>query len=86
MTSIHELSTNGFEIYPNPTSNNLQIKFNNANKNTSLQIFDVFGNKMIDQQISNESISVNTSSLAPGNYFIRLNGERMICKRFVKVE
>lgn len=62
-------------VYPNPAKGTAVVKFNTANgAKATLNVFDVNG-KMVQQlgkDLSSEA-SFNTSSLAAGTYFIRLD-------------
>ncbi len=91
-TGVDELqtSTDLFNIYPNPATSKLTIQFNsNLQKNISLDLFDVYGQRikiihdgMIPSNGLNKSIDI--SDLSSGIYFIKSEGENNTVKRFVK--
>lgn len=56
-------------IYPNPTSNTLNIK-TNSKTNSEIEIFNSLGQMVLKQKYSE---SVDVSKLVPGYYFIRIN-------------
>lgn len=65
-------------IYPNPCSENLNIKYN-LNKSTDVEIsvFSVLGKKIFStsESYKNKGVNkeiINISKLKPGNYFLRL--------------
>ena len=73
----NDFSFNKFNIYPNPTSNILNISGDIAIEN--LQIFDVIGKQLISKKDSN---SVDVSSLPIGIYFMKLNNKETV--KFIK--
>ncbi len=91
-TGVQE-SENSFElfnIYPNPATSKLTIQFNSdSQKNISLELFDVCGQriKFIHEGIISSSGLIKTidiSDLSSGIYFIKAGGENITVKRFVK--
>ncbi|MBK8368346.1 MAG: T9SS type A sorting domain-containing protein [Bacteroidetes bacterium] len=71
---------NSFVLYPNPATANTTISFNIAEKNkVSVNVYDVLGNLVStlsqsnDFEKGNNTISLNTSNLASGIYYISLD-------------
>jgi uncharacterized protein (DUF1501 family) len=69
-----------FDIFPNPFSSNFQVKFNSKQERVRLSLFDVLGNELkliFDRKLNQgeHRINVDTSSLIPGNYVLRLVSE-----------
>jgi polyhydroxybutyrate depolymerase len=64
-----------YSIYPNPISNELNLKLN-GNLNLEIKIFDVFGKLVYfnDSKFVNE-IKINTESFISGIYFIQLGNQ-----------
>jgi hypothetical protein len=60
-------------IYPNPTKDKLIIE--GITKGTRIQIIDVISRTIINQTATQESETINTSSLIPGNYTLQLRNE-----------
>lgn len=56
-------------LYPNPTSNTLNIK-TNSKTNSEIEIFNSLGQMVLKQKYSE---SVDVSKLVPGYYFIRVD-------------
>ncbi|PWK20799.1 putative secreted protein (Por secretion system target) [Xanthomarina spongicola] len=74
-TSEFELSTS-LSIYPNPTSQVLNIKSTNTNLPDAYAIYNMLGQEIMSNKISNESdLSINTSNLSNGMYFIKIAKE-----------
>ena len=72
-----DFKLNKFNIYPNPTSNVINISGYLEIKN--LQIFDVSGKQLITKKSSK---SVDVSSLPVGNYFMKINNKQTV--KFIK--
>ncbi|MGZ5192091.1 MAG: T9SS type A sorting domain-containing protein, partial [Flavisolibacter sp.] len=71
---------NSFVLYPNPATANTTISFSIAEKNkVSVNVYDVLGNLVSTLSQSNDfekgsnTISLNTSNLASGIYYISLD-------------
>lgn len=73
-----ELSST-IDIYPNPFSNQLDIQISNELNNfdsSELSIYNLFGKKIVTQQINNNSLtSINTSNFRSGFYLINIVGK-----------
>jgi len=70
---INTLEQNNFElhVWPNPTTNELYLDNTNS-KITSFELVNLLGEVLIHQeQLSNAVISINTTKLNPGIYFIK---------------
>jgi len=86
VTGINEtISENLFSIFGNPSSNEMKIETMFEMQNAELLIFNSLGQQMESQKnISENNISVNTSQLAGGIYFFRLNDEgKTILGKFI---
>lgn len=84
-TSLENHASLAFEMYPNPTSQFLNIK-GDWNGNVTINIFDNTGRKIKTQKVdSNNSILIDVSELSTGIYHIecRHKGKRNT-KTFVK--
>ena len=73
----NDFSLSKFKIYPNPTSNILNISGDNTIE--FLQIFDVSGKQLISKKDSN---SIDVSMLSKGTYFMKLNNKETV--KFIK--
>lgn len=84
-TKIEEVENNSasFDIYPNPTNDNVQLKLNQQAENRLLQIFDLQGKLIHQQVVSRLTEKINTQTWKAGIYFVRL-GEQM--KKLVILE
>ncbi|MBP7808391.1 MAG: T9SS type A sorting domain-containing protein [Bacteroidia bacterium] len=69
-------------IYPNPTKSDLFINLSGQETPQSLQVMDMAGRNVMDQEFSN---SINVESLEQGLYILKLNyKEKTAYQRFVK--
>lgn len=77
-TNVNELDNPSVSFYPNPASNEITLNWNSSNKFLSLQIFQISGVKVLEQNtFSNEKISV--SHLVKGMYLVKLlNGQQTV--------
>ena len=71
-----ELSTEeneivSFNVFPNPTINQWNIKSNHSI--TSIEVFDVLGKQVLTMTPNTQNTVINGSSLNTGLYFARLN-------------
>ena len=77
--SIEEsfLETFSSTLYPNPAHNSATIDFENpTNANFNLQVFDITGRAVIEQNIKTNRAQLNTQHLPPGIYQYRLLSEK----------
>lgn len=64
-------------LYPNPALNSATIDFENpTNANFSLQVYDITGRTVIEQNIKTNRTQLNTQNLPPGIYQYRLISEK----------
>ncbi len=82
------LKNNAIQIYLNPSSNSINIKFLNHNQHfNQIQIFDLKGSLIKDINIINSTseINIDISKLPQANYFIKLFSDKEIfIKKFSK--
>ncbi|ANF50757.1 hypothetical protein A0O34_09600 [Chryseobacterium glaciei] len=84
-----ETSTNDFVIYPNPASQNINVKFKSDEKEVKVEIIDAKGSIISSKKINSsnggfdEKLSVE--NLSNGVYFIKINGaKKSLSKTFIK--
>jgi len=71
-TSTHEQSkNNAFNLYPNPTQDNLQIK--GETEIDYINIFSTNGKLVRKEQIKSKSSELNLSALIPGVYYLQIH-------------
>jgi hypothetical protein len=70
--SIQEVPVNGhLELYPNPAKNSLNV--NNAGDDINYNIYDMQGRKALTGTTQKE---IDVQTLQPGNYLIRVEGQK----------
>jgi ligand-binding sensor domain-containing protein len=70
-------------LYPNPVQDVLHI--NLSGKAGELQVFDIFGECLLQKQITENENSVDVSCLGSGIYFVRvMYGKQIFTERIVK--
>lgn len=71
------------KLYPNPVSGNiLNVSMNDA-RETTYQVFDMMGKKVLQGNLSSGTIQVN--GLSSGVYLLKLNdGQKEVAKKFIK--
>jgi hypothetical protein len=72
-TGIEQVS-NGINVmvYPNPVSQNLNIKVESTNGKINFTIFNTLGQQVL-QEYSNESTTnISVANLSPGIYLLRI--------------
>lgn len=75
-------------IYPNPVSDELIVKWNSEFKPNRLEVFDLTGRKVLEENIqSTELVTLQVEGLVNGVYILQLSdGINTSSSRFVKVE
>lgn len=84
---MEEIKLNKIKIYPNPTSDYLQIDLGSAEQKRSVQVFDNLGRKLLDQNINNQenAFSIDVSSLKEGIYYLNILTDKTVYKeKFIK--
>jgi len=62
-----------YSVYPNPTSNNLQLKVENENLvDFSYQLYDITGKHIDNKKIESSLTSIDMSYLVSATYFIKV--------------
>ena len=65
---------NSVSLYPNPVDDRLTIKLSNSNLPDGYKVYNVLGQIIEEQVISNISdLEINTSELSEGMYFVKLS-------------
>lgn len=78
--SKNDLSSD-FKIYPNPSSGKFIIEIQNNQKDLNIEIYNVIGEKVLQQQTSKE---IDLSDSPRGIYFIRVyEGEKIYTRKII---
>lgn len=84
-----EKKQNELIIYPNPASNEINLKFNSTDKNLTLNIIDAKGTLVSAKELSSSNSQYNqkikTENLPAGVYFVQIKGNlTSFSKSFIK--
>lgn len=88
--SIEDNSFENLVFYPNPTNDLLNISSGTSLQNAKISLYDITGrvlsNRVNINLINNNSITLNVSNLASGNYFITIESDdnKKSTKQFIK--
>ena len=69
--AVEEVEAVSFNIYPNPASDVISIKAENA---AMVQIFDMAGRVVMNANVNEGVNTISVAELADGVYFVRMNG------------
>ena len=70
-------------IYPNPSSGTVTLS--EIEKESTIEVFNVLGEKVISVQSQNTSVDLNLSELENGIYFVKVSsGKGVVSKKIVK--
>ena len=69
------LAGNNVKIYPNPTRGELAVKFDNFSPNEKIRVklFDVNGNLILDDKVTNSYHPIDINNQPAGNYILQLS-------------
>lgn len=68
---IADLEAKGFSAYPNPVSNILNVRANEAI--SSVSIYNILGQEVYNAKLNAVSSTIDMSSYASGAYFVKVN-------------
>ncbi len=72
-----------FSAYPNPTTDYLTLSIDEYDiSNLSYQIFDINGNLLQSEKITNNQTNIVMSNLVPASYFVKVTGSKNVVKTF----
>ncbi|WP_290865655.1 endonuclease [Flavobacterium sp.] len=60
-----------FTIYPNPSKGNFNINFDNSNRDYTIEIFSLLGQKVFEKE-NTRSSSVSVTNLQKGTYLVKI--------------
>lgn len=75
-----------FAVYPNPSSDVLNISVKNAGAKLSVKIMDQLGNVVSETTVLNSDLAtINIEALSPGLYFVEIQrGDKSFAQKFLK--
>ncbi len=66
------------EVFPNPTSNKLQVRLSGISGKTLIELFDMTGKQVSTTRIAANNAVIDLSKLAKGLYLIRITNQEAI--------
>ena len=74
-----------FEMFPNPSTDNLFIRFSDNEENAMVTFYDYSGKKVYNQEVTGSNTKINVSNLSSGVYFVKvISDEKTGLKKFIK--
>ncbi|MEO8762162.1 MAG: T9SS type A sorting domain-containing protein [Bacteroidia bacterium] len=70
-------ATNQLRLYPNPTKNKFTVEFSSTDKQQQLQLFDISGKLILQQNISGTT-TIDATNLENGIYLVQLKNRTSI--------
>lgn len=70
ISSVETSEGSAFQLYPNPTSQQLRIQSGANQMIEHLEILDMAGNRVLIENPMSSSVILNVTSLAAGQYFV----------------
>jgi hypothetical protein len=76
----------GIVVSPNPVSDQVTVKLSNGMEDGAhLEFYNDIGQYLFSRDITGETYTISTSTLAPGIYYLRVAGaKRMVVKKIIK--
>jgi hypothetical protein len=88
LTGIYNTSFESIRAYPNPTSYELKIDFNNNFNSKLISVFNVNGQLIFKQLVVSDSYNLNTSGFKKGNYLVqvvdKISDEIILTRQIIK--
>lgn len=76
------------EVYPNPTTDFVKLKFNQVSKDLTIFVLDASGRQVVFKNVGEDELEteINLSDFSNGMYYFNIsNGEKMITKQVMKM-
>ena len=73
-TQSPDLSLTSLQVYPNPAQENFIIATASLKKNTSIEIFNIFGQQILSETLTSNEKNVSCKGWEKGTYFLKVSG------------
>jgi hypothetical protein len=67
--------SSSFKIYPNPVKSTVNIDLSSVD-NSSVDVYDIDGRKILTQKLSNSSNTINIDNLSSGMYLFKVTSDQ----------
>ncbi len=86
-TSIKKNYYNGkVSVYPNPTSDYINVSLKHSSDNTKVQLVDLYGNILYEKTHPNKHFTISLTAFKEGIYIFKVqNGSSFVSKRIIKL-
>lgn len=74
--SLEDAKVNGVSIYPNPVATKLTVK--SVTKTDAVVVFNILGQKVLEQTLTNNVATIDVSALLDGVYFVNVMAQNEI--------
>jgi len=71
-SKVQDVKIKKFDLYPNPCNSHINIVFSNDNEIKHIQLFDVIGKMIYEENVNQNSLQINMSLYNQGIYFIKI--------------
>jgi subtilisin family serine protease len=89
LLTANEILSHDFNIYPNPSNGELNIIFENLQKDGLIEIFDISGQLLFSKSVQRESktTSLDATHLSTGVYLVKFSGQEIksLTKKWIKL-
>jgi hypothetical protein len=89
LLTTNEIIIPDFKIYPNPSKEEMNIIFENLQKDGLIEIFDISGQLLFSKSVQRESktTSLDATHLSTGVYLVKFSGQEIksLTKKWIKL-
>lgn len=89
IVSTSEVIARQIDLFPNPVTNNLNINFNSLDGATTMQLLNVQGSVVLDNQVvemTNGNAQLDVSNFSPGIYFLKMIIDNTVVTKKVLIQ
>ena len=82
-----DLAEVNFKLYPNPSSDELNISLENQRQpgESNLEVYNVLGQRVLSQKLTEQLTTINVQEWNRGVYFVKISsGDSLQTQRFIR--
>ena len=86
-SGIQESDLFSINVFPNPVSNQLNLLFNNNNKNAVIDLLDLNGKEILHKELNNNTAenAIDVSTIKEGNYIVKILADNNIYYKKISI-
>ncbi|MGB0431055.1 MAG: T9SS type A sorting domain-containing protein, partial [Bacteroidia bacterium] len=85
--ATEEINPINFELYPNPSTNSINLSYSTSSNNYTYKIIDQVGRVLIENQTNKNQLNIDISDLHKGIYqLVIMDNNGTLSKSFIKQE